>query len=86
MAVNTLIEGNFLIINEGTADAVYWNASWISIYFDSDSVYLVNNSLPDGDISWRENPIKILFTDFQYDSVAYSTKGTIATILSDKIG
>ena len=86
MAVNLLKEGNLLKINVGGSKVLYWNSAWVSISFDSDEVFLTNNSLPDSDDEWRKNPYPITFTDFQYDGVGYATEAAIATILSDKIG
>lgn len=82
MAVNTLIENNFLIVDEGTSNAEYFNASWCGIDFTDEAVIIT-------DFGKNGNQGKsktILFTDFTYASVAYATKAAIATILSDKIG
>ena len=86
MAVNVVIEGNLLKVNVGGTKVHYWNASWVSIHFDATAVYLQYNSSQDSNDAWNVNPYKILFTDFEYDEVAYITEVAIATILSDKIG
>ena len=44
MAVNTVIDGNFLVIDDGVKKE-YWSSAWISIRFDDDYVYLTNDVL-----------------------------------------
>lgn len=82
MAVNTLIDNNFLIVDQGTANEVYFNASWCSIDFTSDSVIITDQGKR-GNVG---ESVTIAFTDFQYDSVAYSTKAAIFGVLKDKLG
>jgi len=85
MAVNLVIDGNFLMVDT-TGTNTPWNAAWVSIFFGTDSVYIKYNSEPDVQNAGLTNPLKILFTDFQYDSVAYSTKADIIGVIKDKIG
>lgn len=82
MAVNTLIENNFLIVDEGTDNAQYFNAAWCGIDFSDEAVIITDF----GRMGMQGKSISILFTDFTYDDVAYATKAAIATVLSDKIG
>jgi hypothetical protein len=89
MAINTVIEGNFLKIDNGVK-IHYWNAAWVSIFFDATNVYLKYNSEDLLKVEWNRSngpsPYQIPMADFTYDSVAYVTEAAIATILSDKIG
>lgn len=82
MAVNTLIDNNFLIVDEGTANEVYFNASWCSIDFTSDSVIITDQ----GKKGNAGKSVTIAFAEFEYDSVAYSTKSAIFDVLKDKLG
>lgn len=82
MAVNTLVDNNFLIVDEGTANAEYFNKSWCSLDFTDEAVIITDQ----GRFGTQGKSKTILFTDFQYDSVAYSTKATIFGVLKDKIG
>ena len=86
MAVNTVIEGNILKIDDGVK-IEYFNAGWVSISFDADNVYLFNNATTSlKELQSFKNPYKILKTDFQYNAVSITTEAAIATVLSDKIG
>lgn len=82
MAINTLIDEKYLIIDEGTANAEYFNASWTSMDFVSDAVILTDQ----GRFGTQGKSYTIPFADFEYNSVAYSTKATIFGVLKDKIG
>lgn len=82
MARNTLLDNNFFIIDEGTSNDKYFNASWCSIEFTDEAVVITDQ----GRLGTQGVSESILFTDFQYDSVAYSTKATIFGVLKDKLG
>tara|TARA_R110002012_G_scaffold315311_2_gene529033 strand:+ start:1006 stop:1260 length:255 start_codon:yes stop_codon:yes gene_type:complete len=84
MAINTVIEGNILKIDD-SIKIQYWNAAWVSMYFDDTNVYLYNNALPSTILDYK-NPYKIPMADFEYDGASSTTESTIATVLSDKIG
>lgn len=82
MAVNTLIDSNFFIVDEGTANEVYFNATWCSLDFNPDSVVITDQ----GKIGNAGKSVTIAFTEFQYDSVSYATKAAIFGVLKDKLG
>ena len=83
MAVNTVIDGNFLVIDNGSKKE-YWSSAWISIRFDDDYVYLTNDVLPA--IVANNNPYQIPLADFEYNSVSIVTEALIFAELKDKIG
>ena len=83
MAVNTVIDGNFLVIDNGVKKE-YWSSAWISIRFDSDYVYLTNDVLPA--IAANNNPYQIPLADFEYNSVSIVTEALIFAELKDRIG
>ena len=83
MAVNTLIDGNFLVIDNGTKK-VYWSSAFISIKFDADYVYLTNDVLQA--IAANNNPYQIPLADFEYDSVSIVTEDLIFAALKTLIG
>ena len=84
MAVNTVIDGNFLVIDDGSAHPERWSSAWISIRFDDDYVYLTNDVLPA--IEANNNPYQIALADFQYNGVAAITETAIFTALKSLIG
>ena len=86
MAVNLVEEGNILKVNSGGAKVLYWNKAWVSLYFDSTNVYLVNNSLPFSNDAWALNPYPIALADCQVGGVAKTTEADIVTALSTIIG
>lgn len=77
MAVNVLKDENVLKITNGSI-LKYFISKWCSIYFTNDSVVITDQG--------QEIAEKILFSDFQYDSVSYSSELEIYNILKDKIG
>ncbi len=79
--MNLLVDNNFLILDNGVKKK-YFNATWCSLEFTNDSVIITDQ----GKIGNSGVSESILFTDFQYDSVNYSTETTIFNILKDKIG
>ena len=79
--MNLLVDNNFLILDNGTKKK-YFNIAWCSLEFTTDSV-IVTDQGKLGNIGRTES---ILFTEFQYDSVNYSTETAIFDILKDKIG
>lgn len=82
MAVNTLIDNNFFIVDEGTANDQYFNAAWCSLEFTDEAVIITDQ----GRNGTQGKSATILFTDFEYDSTAYSTKSAIFGVLKDKLG
>ena len=83
MAVNTVIDGNFLVIDNGSKK-YYWSSAWISISFDAEYVYLTNDVLP-AQVE-NNNPYQIALADFEYNSVSIVTEALIFAELKDKIG
>ena len=84
MAVNTVLEGNILKIDDGVK-IEYWNAGWVSISFDTVNVILSYNNDLLGNFTKR-NPYTIPMADFQYDGTPAVTEAAIATALSTIIG
>lgn len=82
MAINTLIENNYLVIDQGTANEIHFQASRTDMEF-TDVAVILTDYTKNGNLG---QSVTIAFTDFQYNSVAYSTKDTIFDILKDKIG
>ena len=77
MAVNTVIEGNILKIDDGVK-IEYFNAGWVSISFDADHVYLFNNATTSlKELQSFKNPYKILKTEFQYNAVSITSESKI---------
>ena len=83
MAINTVIDGNFLVIDD-TVKKEYWSSGFISIKFDTQYVYLTNDVLPA--IEANNNPYQIALADFQYNGVAAITETAIFTALKSLIG
>ncbi len=83
MAVNTVIDGNFLVIDDGGAKD-YWSSAWVSISFDATHVFLTNDVLQA--MEGNNNPRQILLTDFEYNDVSIVTEALIFAELKDKIG
>ena len=83
MAVNTVIDGNFLVIDNGIKKE-YWSSAWISIKFDADYVYLTNDVLPA--IEGNNNPYQIALSDFEYDGASIVTEALIFAELKTLIG
>ena len=83
MAINTVIDGNFLVIDNGSKKE-YWSSGFISISFDDDYVYLTNDVLPA--IAANNNPYQIPLADFEYDSVSIVTEPLIFAALKSLIG
>ena len=82
---NLVIDGNFLMVD--TAGENYaWNASWVSIFFGPNDVFIKYNSEPDVQDANLKNPFKIPLADFTYGGTPYVTKAAIIGILKDKIG
>ena len=85
MAVNLVIDGNFLMVDT-TGENIPWNAAWVSIFFGTSSVFIKYNSEPDAQNAGLKNPLEIPLADFTYDGTPYITKAAIIGILKDKIG
>ena len=83
MAVNTVIDENFLVIDDGVKK-VYWSSGLISIRFDAEHVFLTNDVLQATEAN--NNPYQILLSDFQYNAVGIVTEPLIFAALKDKIG
>ena len=83
MAVNTVIDGNFLVIDNGVKKE-YWSSAFISLKFDAEYVYLTNDVLPA--IVGNSNPYQIAFEDFEYNGGSIVTEDLIFAELKDKIG
>jgi len=84
MAVNCVIDGNFLVIDNGSAHPERWSSAWISIRFDDDYVYLTNDVLP-AQVE-NNNPYQIALADFEYNSVSIVTEPLIFAALKTLIG
>ena len=84
MAVNCVIDGNFLVIDDGVTAKQYWSSGLISISFDATHVFLTNDVLQ-AQVS-NNNPRQILLTDFEYNSTPKTTEALIFAELKDKIG
>ena len=83
MAINTIIDGNFLVIDDGVKKQ-YWSSGWVSIRFDSENVFLTNDVLQSQ--AGNENPRQIALSDFEYDGASIVTEDLIFAELKDKIG
>ena len=84
MAVNVVIDENFLVIDDGVNPKDYWSSGLISIRFDDKHVFLTNDVLQAQ--GSNNNPRQILLTDFQYNSASIVTEALIFAELKDKIG
>ena len=84
MAVKVYKTGNILVIDDGVKKK-YPNSGWVSIDdFSATAVELRFNDKPSHN---TENPLKILFTDFQNEAgTGINTEATIFAYLAPLIG